>query len=356
MRKHFLGAAAAVMTLGVAGVALAAVRLQGAGATFPNPIYQRWVSAFQKQRPDVRIDYQSIGSGGGIKGILGKTVDFAGSDAPMSAKEQTSAGAPIVHIPAVAGSVVPAYNLPAFKGDLKLSGDVLAQIFMGHVTRWNDPKIAELNPGSPLPATPITPAWRTDGSGTTFVFTSYLATQSEDYKAAVGVGKSVDWPAGQGGKGNEGVAAIVQQTPGGLGYVELNYATKNNLPFALMKNKAGKFIKATPETVSAAGAGAKTSGNSLVADIWNMDAENAYPIAAYTYIIVYKDLGYLKDAGKAQGLVDFLGWATSDGQQIAAEMDYAPLPEATRAKVRDALGQLTFNGRPLRPAQAASAR
>jgi phosphate transport system substrate-binding protein len=358
MRKFFQGAAAAVISLGVAGAALAAARLQGAGATFPNPIYQRWVSAYQKQHPDVRIDYQSIGSGGGIKGILGKTVDFAGSDAPMSAKEQAQAGAPLVHIPSVAGSVVPAFNLPGYNGELKLSGDVLAEIFMGHVTSWNDPKIAELNQGARLPNTPITPAWRTDGSGTTFVFTSYLATQSESYKSSVGAGKSVDWPAGQGGKGNEGVAAIVQQTPGALGYVELNYATKNNLPFASMKNKAGKFVKATPESVSKAGAKAadKMSPDKLIADLWNQDGEDVYPIAAFTYIIVYKDLGYLKDGAKAQALVDFLGWATSNGQQMATEMDYAPLPDSVRTKVKDALGQLTFNGRPLRPSQAASPR
>ena len=358
MRKFIHSAAAAVLTLGVAGAALAAVRLQGAGATFPNPIYQRWVSAFQKQRPDVRIDYQSIGSGGGIKGILGKTVDFAGSDAPMSAKEKASAGAPIVHIPTVAGGMVPAINLPAFQGELKLTGDVIAQIFMGRTTRWNDAKIAELNPGANLPNTAITPAWRTDGSGSTFVFTNYLATQSEDFKSSVGTGKQVEWPAGQGGKGTEGVAAIVQQTPGAIGYVELNYAAENKIPFASVKNKAGKFVKASPESVSAAGAGGakKMSTDSLVADVWDQEGDEAYPIAAYTYVIVYKDLGYLKDGGKAQGLVDFLSWATTDGQQMAAEMGYAPLPDAVRAKVKDALGQLTFNGRPLRPAQAASAR
>ena len=356
MRKLFTGALAAVATFGVATAAFAAARLQGAGATFPNPIYQRWVTVYTRQHPDVRIDYQSIGSGGGIKGILGKTVDFAGSDAPMSSKEQASAGAPLVHIPTVAGSVVPAYNLPGFNGELKLSGEVLAEIFMGRITSWNDAKIAELNQGARLPNNPITPAWRTDGSGTTFVFTSYLATQSEEYKSTVGVGKSVDWPAGQGGKGNEGVSAIVQQTPGALGYVELNYASQNKLPFASVKNKAGKFVKASPETVSAAGAGAadKISANNLVADIWNQDGDNAYPIAAYTYVIVYKDLGYLRDQAKAQALVNFLSWATTDGQPIAAEMDYAPLPPAVREKVAQALGQLTFGGRPIRPSGAAA--
>ena len=355
MMSFLKRATTAAVVLGVAGVASAAVRLQGAGATFPNPIYQRWVTAYQKKNPDVRIDYQSIGSGGGIKGITGKTIDFAGSDAPMTAKEQQSAGGNIVHIPTVAGSVVPAYNLPGFQGELKLSGEVLAGIYMGTITSWNDPKITELNEGARLPNTPITPAWRTDGSGTTFVFTSYLGTQSEEYKSSVGVGKSVDWPAGQGGKGNEGVAAIVQQTPGALGYVELNYATQNNLPFASVRNKAGKFVKASPETVAAASAGAvQKMGNSLAVDIWNQDGENAYPISAFTYVIVFKDLGYLRDQGKAQALVNFLNWATTEGQPIAAEMDYAPLADGVRQKVAQQLNQLTFNGRPLRGSGAAA--
>src|SRR4029450_3760183 len=180
-------------------------------------------------------DYQSIGSGGGIKGITQKTVDFAGSDAPMNKKELEAVANNVVHIPTVAGGVVPAYNLPGFSGELKLSGEVLAEIFMGKISKWNDPKVAALNEGANLPATTITPAWRTDGSGTTFVFTSYLATQSEDYKTTVGAGKSVEWPAGQGGKGNEGVAAIVQSTPGALGYIELNFATQNKIAFATMK-------------------------------------------------------------------------------------------------------------------------
>ena len=228
MLKLMKKAAVAAVVLGSCGMAAAAVRLQGAGATFPNPIYQRWVTEYQKQHPDVQIDYQSIGSGGGIKGISQRTVDFAGSDAPMNKKELSAAGGQMVHIPTVAGSVVPAYNLPGFSGELKLSGPVLAEIFMGQISNWNDPKIAALNEGAKLPATAITPAWRTDGSGTTFVFTSYLATQSPEYKETVGAAKSVDWPAGQGGKGNEGVAAIVSSTPGALGYIEVNYATQNN--------------------------------------------------------------------------------------------------------------------------------
>jgi phosphate transport system substrate-binding protein len=336
------------------GVAMAAVRLQGAGATFPNPIYQRWVSEYQKAHPGVAIDYQSIGSGGGIKGIISKTVDFAGSDAPMSAKEKQSAGGEVVHIPTVAGCVVPAYNLPGVKGELKFTGDVLADIFMGRIRTWNDPRLVELNPDANLPSSAITPAWRTDGSGTTYVWTSYLSTQSEDFKGSIGAAKAVEWPEGQGGKGNEGVTAIVQGTPGSLGYIELNYATQNRIPFGTVKNAAGKFIKASPETVSAAGEAAvdQMKGTSLVADIWNQKGDNAYPISAFTYIIVFKDLSHVGSKAEAQALVDFLSWATTEGQRSAAAMDYAPLAEPVRKKVASAIGSLTYSGSPIRVASA----
>ena len=354
MTKWMKRAAVAAIVLGGGVAASAAVRLQGAGATFPNPIYQRWVNDYQKSHPGVAIDYQSIGSGGGIKGIIAKTVDFAGSDAPMTKKETQSAGGEVVHIPTVAGSVVPAYNLPGFQGELKLSGEVLADIFMGKIRSWNDPKIAQLNEGAALPNTAITPAWRTDGSGTTFVWTSYLATQSEDFKGTIGAAKQVEWPEGQGGKGNEGVAAIVQSTPGSLGYIELNYATQNRIPFASVKNAAGKFVKASPETVSAAGEGAveQMNGGSLAVDIWNQKGENAYPISAFTYVIVFKDLSYVGSKAEAEALVNFLNWATTDGQQVAASMDYAPLAEPVRQKVAAALASLTYSGSPLRVASS----
>ena len=351
-------AAVAAVVLGACGMAAAAVRLQGAGATFPNPIYQKWVSEYQKRNANVQIDYQSIGSGGGIKGITQKTVDFAGSDAPLSKKEAGAINAPMVHIPTVAGSVVPAYNLPGFNGELKLSGPVLAEIFMGKISSWSDPKIAALNQGAQLPDTPITPAWRTDGSGTTFVFTSYLSTQSPEYKESVGAGKSVDWPAGQGGKGNEGVAAIVSSTPGALGYIEVNYATQNNITFASMQNAAGKFIKASPETVAAAGEGAlkQMKPGALAVDIWNQKGENAYPIAAFTYIIVYKDLNNLGNMQEAQALVDFLAWATTGGQEIASQMDYAPLAPGVQKLVAEELAGLTYKGQPIKSATASAAK
>jgi phosphate transport system substrate-binding protein len=340
-------AAVAVLALGTT-VATAETKLTGAGATFPNPIYQRWVTDYQKSHPDVKIDYQSIGSGGGIKGITEKTIDFAGSDAPMSRKELAAAGGEVVHIPTVAGAVVAAYNLPGLQGELKLDGPTLADIFQGKVTKWNDPKIAALNAGSNLPDTGITPVWRTDGSGTTFVFTNYLATQSEDFKSSVGMGKQVKWPTGQGGKGNEGVTAAVQGTAGAIGYVELNYATQNKVPFATLKNKDGKFIKASPQSVSAAGAGAVDQmGKSLAVNIWDQPGAESYPIAAFTYIIVYKDLGYLKDQNKAKAVVGFLKWATTEGQATATAMDYAPLAPAVQKKVADALGTLTWSGSPV---------
>ena len=333
-----------------AGIASADVRLQGAGATFPAPIYQRWVTEYQTQHPDVKIDYQSIGSGGGIKGITEKTVDFGASDAPMNKKELAAVGGEekILQIPTVAGAVVIAYNLPDFQGELKLDGPTIAEIFLGKITKWNDPKIAALNEGAQLPDMPITSAHRTDGSGTTYVFTSYLATQSDEFKEKVGASKQVEWPGGQGGKGSEGVTQVLQQTKGSLGYVELAYAIQNKIPFALMKNKDGKFVKASPESVSAAGEGAlKEMDKGLAVNIWNQAGENAYPISAFTYIIVYKDLGYLKDENKAKALVGFLNWAATDGQQLAPSLDYAPLSAGVQAKVKEAIGTLQWSGKPL---------
>jgi phosphate transport system substrate-binding protein len=340
--------AVAVLAL-TSSVALAETRLQGAGATFPNPIYQRWVTEYQKANPDVKIDYQSIGSGGGIKGLTEKTIDFAGSDAPMSKKELDAAGSPVVHIPTVAGAVVPAYNLPGFSGDLKLSGGIIAEIYLGKITKWNDAKIAAVNEGANLPDLAITPAFRTDGSGTTFVFTNYVCTQSEDFKGTIGAGKQVQFKTGQGGKGNEGVTAIVQGTPGAIGYIELNYATKNKIPFAAVKNVDGNFVKASPETVSAAGAGAlsQMTAEKMAVNIWNQSGKDAYPIAAFTYILVYKDLNNVKDASKARALAGFLTWAVTDGQKMAGEMDYAPLAPEVSKLAQDAIKGLNLAGKPV---------
>jgi phosphate transport system substrate-binding protein len=338
--------------LAVTSVAAASeVRIQGGGATFPNPLYLRWVTEYQKTHPDVKIDYQSIGSGGGIKGITDKTFHFAGSDAPLSKKELAAAGGAenIVEIPSVAGAIVPAYNVPGVSGTLNLTGEVLAGIFMGKITLWNDPQITALNPGAALPQIGIVPAWRTDGSGTTFVFTNYLATQSDEFKTTVGPGKQVKWPTGQGGKGNEGVAAIVQQTAGAIGYIELNYATANRITFGAVRNSSGEFVKASNETVSAAGAGAADtmSGTVLAADIWNQKGQRAYPISAFTYLIVYKDLNNLSAPEAAKGLADFLWWATHEGQKFASEMGYAPLARPVQEKIEAALKCLEHKGSPV---------
>jgi len=343
----------AALTLG-AGIATAEIKIQGAGATFPAPLYFRWVAEYNKLKPDVKIDYQSIGSGGGIKAFTDKTVEFGASDAPMSKKELAGAGGGenIVELPVTAGAVVPAYNLPGVTQEVKFTGDVLAEIFMGKVSKWNDPKLTAINAGVNLPDLAITPAWRTDGSGTTFVFTSYLATQSDAYKENVGMGKSVKWPLGQGGKGNEGVAAIVRDTVGSLGYIEVNYADQNKITYGPVKNKDGKFVKANATAISKAGEGAVASmkGSSLTADIWNQPGDESYPIAAFTYILLYKDMKAAKSAEQAQGLVDFLWWATHDGQKISTEMGYAPLAPAVQKKVEEALKGLSHSGKTLSPA------
>ncbi len=338
----------------MAGASADEVRLTGAGATFPAPLYNKWVVEFEKAPggAGVKIGYNSIGSGGGIKGITDKTVAFGASDAPLNKKEIDALGGPemVVQVPSCAGGVVPAYNLPGVTGEVKFTGEVLAKIFQGKISKWNDAAIIALNPGIKFPETSITPAYRSDGSGTTFVFTNYLATQSEEFKSSVGTGKQVQWPTGQGGKGNEGVAAVVQQTPGAIGYIEVNYANANKIAYGSVKNNAGKFVKATTETISAAGAAAasKFKGTVLAADIWNQAGENAYPIAAFTYLIVYKNLNNVKSADEAKALTAFLGWAVTGGQSTAREMDYAPLATDVQKKVVEALGTITYQGKPVK--------
>lgn len=327
------------------------VKLAGAGATFPQSLYERWVVEYQKAHPNVKIDYQGIGSGGGIKAITDKTVAFAASDAPLTKRELEVIGGPekILEFPSCAGGVVAAYNVPGLETQLKLTGPVLADIFAGKIGKWNDPRIAELNPGAKLPNLAIVPAYRTDGSGTTFVFTNYLAGQSDDFRGSVGMGKSVKWPVGQGGKGNPGVAAIVQQTGGAVGYIEHNYATNNKLAYAAIKNSAGEFISASPETITAAADAIDQSLKAprLVGDIWNQPAKNAYPISSFTYLIVYRDLNNLQTPAEASALVDFLRWTMGRGQDLAASLDYAPLSGGIRKKVDDALLTLTYKGAPV---------
>jgi phosphate transport system substrate-binding protein len=327
------------------GSAVGQVRLQGAGATFPAPIYQRWVVEFERINPGIRIDYQSIGSGGGVRGVIERTVDFGASDAPLSAAELERMPSEVVHIPTVAGAVVPAYNLPGLEIALNLTGKIIADIYRGEITRWNDPAIREINPDATLPDLIITPVWRTDGSGTTYVFSSYLARQSEDFLWRVGYGKAVRWPVGRGGKGNEGVTAMVQRIRGSIGYVELNYAVQLRLTHARVQNREGRFVEASPESVSAAGAGAVDQmQESLAVNIWDQPGEEAYPISAFTYIIVYRDLSQVTTRAEAQALVDFLYWATQAGQGIASDMDYAPLAPPVQQRVAEVLGTLVWRG------------
>jgi phosphate transport system substrate-binding protein len=341
--------------LGICVDCMAGVNLTSAGATFPQPLYETMIAKFMEIHPDVKINYGGGGSGQGIKGITDKTLAFAGSDAPMSKKELAAAGgaANIIEVPSCAGAVVPAYNVPGTNGDLNFTGAVLAGIYLGAITNWSDPQIAALNPGVNLPNLAITPAYRSDGSGTTSVWSNYLATQSDTFKTTVGVGKQVKWPLGQGGNGNPGVAAIVQQTPGAIGYIEQNYAAKNGIAYGLVQNKAGKFIKASTDTVASASASAagSLSGHVLKANLWNQDGADAYPISSFTYLIAYKDLNNVKSKEEAQAVVDFFWYATHDGQKLAPNLCYAPLAAEVQTKVEAALAEFTYQGEAIKPQQ-----
>jgi len=322
------------------------ISLQGAGATFPNPLYQKWLSEYGKLHPNVKMDYQSIGSGGGIKQFKEQTVDFGASDSPMSDADIKSAPGEVVHVPTVLGAVVITYNLEVIKQPLHFSPEVLADIFLGKIKKWNDPKIAADNPGVTLPANDLTVVHRSDGSGTSAVFTDYLSKVSPEWKDKVGAGVSPSWPTGIGGKGNEGVTGQVKNTPNTLGYVELAYALKNNLPVAHIKNASGNFIEPTIDTVTAAAAAsAATIPDDLRVSITNAAGAQAYPISSYTYILVYKNQ---KDAAKGKVLVDFLWWGIHDGEGFAKEMQYAPLPADIVKKAEVKINSVTANGATLR--------
>lgn len=323
-----------------------AVSLQGAGATFPNPLYQKWLSEYGKLHANVRIDYQSIGSGGGIKQLREQTVDFGASDAPMKDEELKSAPGEILHIPTVLGAVVLTYNLEGVNQVLKFSPEVVTDIFLGKITKWNDPKIATDNPSVTLPATDITPVYRSDGSGTSAVFTDYLSKVSAEWKEKVGSGTSLSWPKGIGGKGNEGVTGQVKKTPNTIGYVELAYAVQNKLPVAHIKNASGNFIEPSIEAVvAAAAASAGSTPDDLRVSITNAAGPQAYPIASYTYILVYKNQ---RDAGKGKALVDFLWWGIHDGEAFAKDLQYAPLPADIIKRAEAKINSITAGGAPLR--------
>lgn len=317
------------------------ISLQGAGATFPYPLYSKWMSEYNKLNPRVRINYQSIGSGGGIRQVVSQTVDFGASDAPMKDSDARGAPGALHHIPTTIGAVVVAYNVPGVDKVLQLDPDVVADIFLGKIKKWNDARISASNEGVSLPDKNIAVVHRSDGSGTTDVFTDYLANISPEWKASVGTGKSVKWPTGLGAKGNEGVTGQVKSTPGAIGYIELAYATQNQLPFASIKNKAGKYVPPTIAAITAAGAG-KEMPDALHTSLANPEGETAYPISAYTYMLVYEEM---KDATKAKALADFLWWAVHDGQKFAQELHYAPLPEQVVKKIEARLKTLKSGGK-----------
>lgn len=342
----------------LAGVAVAAMCLAaphcvgaqslvvtGAGATFPYPLYSKWFYEYSLSRPGVNFNYQSIGSGGGIRQITAGTVDFGATDAPMTDAEMAKLPGPILHIPTAIGAVAVVYNVRGVESGLKVTQEALAEIYLGKITRWNDPKIAAQNPGVALPAAGIVVAHRSDGSGTTDIFTNYLAAVSAEWRKRVGRGKSVNWPVGLGGKGNEGVAGVVKQTPGAVGYVELAYATQNRMATAALRNGEGKFVVPTLESTSAAAAGA---AKSMPADfrltLVDAPGKDSYGICGLTWLLVYKEQ---RDAAKGKALVDFLKWAVRDGQKMNKPLHYAPLPEPVVEKVDKALRQISFRGRNL---------
>src|SRR5208283_881254 len=315
-----------------------AVLINGAGATFPYPIYSKWFDEYGKANPGVMFNYQSIGSGGGIKQITAKTVDFGASDGPMTMDQLTAAPGRIYHIPTVMGAVAVAYNLAGVSKGLKLSGDVLADIYLGKITQWNDPRITEQNAGVNLPSSSIIVVHRSDGSGTSYIFTDYLSSISSAWKAKVGKSTSVDWPLGLGGKGNEGVAGMLKQTPGSIGYVELAYAKENSLPYAFMKNQSGAYIEPTLESTSKAADGADIPSD-FRASIVNSPNPEAYPIASFTWLLIYKQMD---DHVKGKAIVDFIRWAITDGQKYAQDLDYAPLPPNVVELVQKKLDQVKY--------------
>jgi phosphate transport system substrate-binding protein len=325
------GARSSADSGGAARSATSGAALTGAGATFPYPLYSKWFSEYAA-RTGVKINYQSIGSGGGIRQLSEQTVAFGASDAPMSDAELAKAkGGAVLHVPTVLGAVVMIYNLPAVSQQLKLDGATIAAIFQGQVTKWNDARIAALNPGVTLPATDILVIHRSDGSGTTYVFTDYLAAVSPAWATRPGKGKEIQWPVGLGGKGNEGVAGQVKQTPGSIGYVELAYATQNKLSIAAVRNAAGEFVTPTSASVTAAAAGAASrlpANTDYRVSIVNAPGTGVYPISSFTWILLYRTQ---RDTVKGKQLIDFLRWALTDGQAMAAPLDYAPLPETMRA-------------------------
>jgi phosphate transport system substrate-binding protein len=311
--------------------------LNGAGATFPNPMYSKWFSEYHKVHSDVQVNYQPIGSGGGIRQLTAGTVDFGASDMPMTDKQLQEAKAKILNIPTVLGAVVPAYNITGVTGEVKFTPVILVEIFLGRISNWNDPAISKVNPDLKFPNQEIIVVHRSDGSGTTFIWTDYLSKVSPEWKSRVGSDTSVKWPLGMGGKGNEGVAGYIRQLPGSIGYVELIYAVQNKIAYGSVQNSAGVFLKASLEGVTAAAASAPKMPADFRVSITNAPGKDAYPISSFTWLLIPAQS---KDAAKGKILADFLSWMVTDGQKMTSALAYAPLPDNVAAKVKEAIKQV----------------
>lgn len=331
-----LKSALLIAALGVASFA-GAQQLTGAGSTFVYPIYSKWFSEYSSQHPGVQINYQSIGSGGGIKQVTSGTVDFGATDGPMTDQQLQQAQVKVQHIPTVLGADVPVYNLPGVTTELKFSGDVLADIYLGKIANWSDPRIAKDNPGVKLPSHNIFVVHRADGSGTTYIWADYLSKVSPEWKQRVGTGTSLQWPVGLGGKGNEGVASLVRQTPGAIGYVELIYALQNKISYGSVKNSSGKYLKASIASVTAAAAALKTMPADYRVSITNAPGADAYPISSFTWLLVPLKA---RNPANAKVLKGFLQWMLDHGESEAASLYYAPLPASVTAKVKQTVNSL----------------
>ncbi len=326
----------------LAGLALALpvmaeTQLNGAGATFPYPMYSKWFSEYNKLHPDVQINYQSIGSGGGIRQVLNGTVDFGASDGPMTDEQLKEAKTKILHIPTVLGAVVPAYNVPGISGDIKFTPEALAGIFLGKIQKWNDPAITQANPGVKFPDKSIIVVHRSDGSGTTFIFTDYLSKISKEWEATVGKGTSPKWPVGLGGKGNEGVAGQIRQLEGSIGYVELIYAAENKITYGAVRNAAGNFVKASLDGVTEAAASSPKMPADFRVSITDAPGKTAYPISSFTWLLIPEQA---QDPKKGKIIADFLNWMVTDGQKMTSQLSYAPLPANVVEKVKAAIKQV----------------
>lgn len=328
---------ALLVCVALAVPALGQTTLNGAGATFPYPMYSKWFSEYHKLHPDIEINYQSIGSGGGIRQVLAGTVDFGASDGPMTDEQLGQSKVKILHIPTVLGADVPAYNIPGVNQELKFTPDVLADIFLGKISTWNDPRLTKINPGVPLPGQPIVVIHRSDGSGTTYIWTDYLSKVSAEWQNSVGKGTSVKWPVGLGGKGNEGVAGMIRQIQGSIGYIELIYAIQNNIPYGSVKNAAGTFLKASLEGVTAAAGSVKSMPADFRVSITNAPGKDAYPISSFTWLLIPVQA---KDAARGKIIADFLNWMVDQGQTMTTQLAYAPLPQNVAEKVKATIKQV----------------